>query len=111
MDKQIKEMAQTFQKNKLVLRVFFMVFYIVIYSVSKFLIVGLALFQLVTILISEKPNEQVLKFSLGLSVYIYQIVQYVSFNSEIKPFPFSAWPNGRIDSTADQNPEVIEKSE
>lgn len=88
-----KAINQKLQKHKMVTRVLFMIFFIIVYGVSKFLIIGLALFQLITILMTEKPNEQVLGFTHGLSVYIMQIVQLLTFNSELKPFPFSPWPD------------------
>jgi len=94
MEKEIKEVKQQLQKNKLLARALFMVFFALVYSVSKFLIIGLTLFQLITVLLSEKPNELVLKFSKGLGIYIYQIIGFLTFNSEEKPFPFSPWPDG-----------------
>ncbi|WP_281246243.1 DUF4389 domain-containing protein [Nitrosomonas marina] len=85
---------KSLQKNEILVRGLFMLFFTVIYSISKFLIIGVMLFQFGTILMTEKPNEQILKFSNGLSAYIYQIIQFLSFNSEQRPFPFSKWPNG-----------------
>ncbi|SEQ94875.1 protein of unknown function [Nitrosomonas sp. Nm51] len=85
---------KSIQKNEILIRGLFMLFFIVIYSISKFLIIGVMLFQFVTILLTEKPNEQILKFSYGLGAYIYQIIQFLSFNSEQRPFPFSKWPDG-----------------
>jgi hypothetical protein len=102
MENEMKEFNQNLQKNKLVMRALFMVFFIVVYSVSKFLVIGFALFQLITILMTEKPNIQVLRFTQGLSLYIYQITQFVTFNTEVKPFPFSVWPNDKDALNNDQ---------
>jgi hypothetical protein len=33
-----------------------------------------------------------LKLGQGLASYIYQIVQFLNFNSEHLPYPFSGWP-------------------
>ncbi len=96
-----EEIKQSLQKNEILVRGLFMLFFIVIYSISKFLIIGIMLFQLVTVLLAEKPNEQILKFSQSLSVYIYQIVQFLSFNNEQRPFPFSKWPDGTISSSVE----------
>ncbi|MCP5243918.1 MAG: DUF4389 domain-containing protein [Burkholderiales bacterium] len=89
-----KMTEKSIQKNEILVRGLFMLFFIVIYSISKFLIIGVMLFQFITILLTEKPNEQILKFSNGLGTYIYQIIQFLSFNSEQRPFPFSKWPDG-----------------
>ncbi|MDC8444569.1 MAG: DUF4389 domain-containing protein [Nitrosomonas sp.] len=98
----MNESSQKLQKNKLVTRTLFMVFFIIVYSISKFLVIGFAIFQLVTILMTEKLNAQVLRFTQGLSLYIFQITQFVTFNSETKPFPFSAWPNDKDALNNDQ---------
>ncbi|GJL76257.1 MAG TPA: DUF4389 domain-containing protein [Nitrosomonas sp.] len=102
-----EEIKQSLQKNEILVRGLFMLFFIVIYSISKFLIVGIMLFQLAAVLLAEKPNEQILKFSQNLSIYIYQIVQFLSFNNEQRPFPFSKWPDGTTSSSvevkSDQN--------
>ncbi|MCB1985327.1 MAG: DUF4389 domain-containing protein, partial [Nitrosomonas sp.] len=95
---------QSLQKNEILVRALFMLFFIVIYSISKFLVIGIMLFQFVTIVLSEKPNEQILKFSQCLGIYIYQIIQFLSFNSEQRPFPFSKWPD------AMPYPDVVDKS-
>ena len=96
-----KEVKQPLEKNEILVRGLFMLFFIVIYSVSKFLIIGIMLFQFVTIMLIEKPNEQILKFSRSLGVYIYQIVQFLSFNNEQRPFPFSKWPDSMTSYTVE----------
>jgi len=49
------------------------------------------------VLFSRDTNERLLDFSSDLSVYIYQILQFLTFNSEAKPYPFAVWPNGPED--------------
>ncbi|MDR4652150.1 MAG: DUF4389 domain-containing protein [Nitrosomonas sp.] len=95
MEKEMNEFNQKLQKNKLLTRALFMVFFIIVYSISKFLVIGFAIFQLITLLMTEKLNTQILGFTQGLSLYIFQITQFVTFNSETKPFPFSAWPTDK----------------
>jgi energy-coupling factor transporter transmembrane protein EcfT len=38
------------------------------------------------------PNKNLLEFSKKLASYFYEILLYVTFISEQKPFPFSPWP-------------------
>ena len=51
------------------------------------LIVGQILFRVV----SKQPNEPIRRLSRQLSDYLYQILLYLSFDNEEKPFPFQAW--------------------
>jgi hypothetical protein len=89
-----EEIKQRLQKNETWQRILYMLFFIFIYGFAKFLIFAIMLFQLVTLVITGKTNEQLLRFSQNLSTYIYQITIFLTFVSEQQPFPFSAWPNG-----------------
>jgi len=89
-----EEIKQRFEKHETWQRVLYMLFFIFIYGFSKFIIIGVMLFQFVTIISTGNINEQLLKFSQNLSTYLYQITIFLTYNSELHPFPFSAWPNG-----------------
>jgi ABC-type multidrug transport system fused ATPase/permease subunit len=89
-----EEIKHRLQKNETWQRILYMLFFIFIYGFAKFLIFAIMLFQLATLVISGKTNEQLLRFSQNLSTYIYQITIFLTFVSEQQPFPFSAWPDG-----------------
>jgi hypothetical protein len=46
------------------------------------------------VLFTGKPNERLSRFGLSLAIYTYQIVSYLTFNTERQPFPFTDWPTG-----------------
>ena len=90
-----EELKQRFKNTETWKRGLYMIFFIIVYSVSKFVIVTVMLFQFLAVLLVGKTNEQVLKFSQNLSTYIYQIALYLMFHSESRPFPLGDdWPNG-----------------
>ena len=89
-----EEIKQRLEKHEIWQRVLYMLFFIFIYAISKFLIIGVMLFQFVTIILTGNTNEQLLKFGQNLSTYLYQITIFLTYNSEQRPFPFSAWPDG-----------------
>ena len=74
------------------LRGLFMVFFIIIKYLVAWLIVLIALFQFVVDLLMGKPNDKLLEFTKHLNTYLLQIVNFLTFNSESKPFPFTNWP-------------------
>jgi len=41
------------------------------------------------------PNKNLLDFSRRLASYFYEIISYVTYSSEQKPFPFNPWPKER----------------
>ncbi|WP_297324332.1 DUF4389 domain-containing protein [Nitrosomonas sp.] len=89
-----EEIKQRLEKHETWQRVLYMLFFIFIYTISKFLIIGVMLFQFITIILTGNINEQLLKFGQNLSTYLYQITIFLTYNSEQRPFPFSAWPDG-----------------
>ena len=48
-------------------------------------------------LLTGRPNKQLLTFSDSLGQYIHQLISYLTYLSEDKPFPFGAWPKARYD--------------
>jgi len=70
--------------------------FIIIFGVIFYFLIGiiwlLVIFQFITKVITGKLNDQLEKFSSGLTQYALQILDYVTFQSETRPFPFSPYP-------------------
>lgn len=83
------------------LRLVFMVVFALAAYLAAFLVGLLALVQALHGFIKGEPNGRLLGFSDGLNQYIYQIVRFLTYNSDIKPFPFLDWPGqDRVDDDA-----------
>ena len=79
----------------LVLLYFGLVFYLVR------ALVGIALvLQFVIVALSGKTNHRVVHFTGNLNQFSYHVLQYVTWNTDNRPFPFSDWP-GPIDRDSD----------
>jgi hypothetical protein len=89
MDNNLKE--KLLVKNKW-LRGMFMLFFVLIKYFVSWLICLIAFFQFIVDLIVGNPNEKLLEFTKHLNTYLLQIANFLTFNSEIKPFPFTEWP-------------------
>jgi len=70
----------------------YMLFFMLAYTVAETLLGLLVVFQFIAALVTRKVNDPLHKFAANLSAYIYQILQFETFNSELRPFPFSDWP-------------------
>ncbi|MDV6348059.1 DUF4389 domain-containing protein [Nitrosomonas sp. Is35] len=88
-----EEIKQRIQKRENWQRGLFMLFFMFIYGFSNSLVIGILFFQFATLILTGKTNEFLLGFSQRLSIYIHQIINFLTFNSEQRPFPFSTWPN------------------
>ncbi len=80
------------------LRGFFILLYVMIFWIAKVVAAGIILFQFGTLLFTGQINQRLQPFARSLSLYLYQIAQYLMFNTEEKPFPFNAWPQVDDDS-------------
>jgi len=71
----------------------FILIYGVIFYFLFFLIWLVVIFQFLMKLITTELNDQLLDFSDSLTKYVSQILLYITFKSEERPFPFSPWPS------------------
>ena len=59
----------------------------------RFGITLIAIFQFLSLLFAEKPNQPLVIFGQNLNTYLYQINQFLTINAEMYPFPFADWPD------------------
>lgn len=69
-----------------------MLLFVVIYNIAEILMGAVAVFQFIYKLVTDNTNTQLLNFGQSLSLFIYQIWRFLTFNSETLPFPFASWP-------------------
>ncbi len=70
----------------------FMLLFAVAYGVAELLLFVTAVFQFLCLLVTGKTLDRLRIFGESLGRYFYQIVRYLTFNTEEKPYPFSDWP-------------------
>ena len=76
------------------LRGLFMLLMAFFYQLAGTLLFFIAIIQFVIALINRTPNARLVSFGRSLGSYIKQIVSYLTFASDDRPFPFSDWPTG-----------------
>lgn len=92
MNKALKEKLLVKEKW---IRLLAMIFFAIIKHLVSSLITVIALFQFIANLITSQPNARIMGFSRNLNIYLLQIADFLTYNSENKPFPFSDWPTGQ----------------
>jgi hypothetical protein len=70
-----------------------MILFLIAYNIAEVIIVFLAFFQFITVLFTGRVNEHVLQFGKNLSVYAFEIFEFLTFNTDVRPFPFLPWPD------------------
>ncbi len=87
------------------LRLVYMLLFALCLQVALFLMWPLIVVQFLFALITGHDNSNLRHFSAGLGAYINQTLQFLTYNSEEKPFPFADWPQApRPTLPQDQQP-------
>lgn len=81
------------------LRFVFMVLFIAIVVVAGYVMAVLVAIQFVFALVSDGNDEKLQRFGCNLSQYIFQILCFLTYNTEDKPFPFADFP--QVNPSAD----------
>lgn len=53
---------------------------------------GIVFYQFISVLLSGKLNMILLRLGKKLTGYMQQILLYLTYNSDERPFPFANWP-------------------
>ncbi|WP_394753479.1 DUF4389 domain-containing protein [Crenothrix sp.] len=88
MDEQINENLKKLSTWK---RIFFMLIFAAIGMLVRMLLWAVIILQIASLLLTGKINTNILDFGRSLSIYTYHIWLFLSFNTDILPFPFAAW--------------------
>ena len=77
------------------LRLFFMFVVIMLYADSRLVVSVVVLLQFFWLLFTGETNKPPETFGQSPATYTYQIVRYLTFYTEERPFPFDLdWPVG-----------------
>lgn len=77
-------------------RFLFLVLFLFIYAISRFVVGAVVLIQFLCVLITGEPNARLLVFGRSLALYTSQIICFLTYASNDRPFPFDLdWPSGR----------------
>eukprot|EP01026_Neomeris_dumetosa_P003859 TRINITY_DN110324_c0_g1_i1.p1 TRINITY_DN110324_c0_g1~~TRINITY_DN110324_c0_g1_i1.p1 ORF type:complete len:153 (-),score=22.41 TRINITY_DN110324_c0_g1_i1:141-599(-) len=93
MDEQLKS---NLTSGKHWLRFLYMVFFAVCLQVAGFVMWVLVGLQFLFALITGSDNLNLRRFGKALSEYILQALQFLTYNTDEKPFPFAEWPKVEI---------------
>lgn len=74
------------------LRVLFMVLFALILQVAAAIMWVVVVLQFLFSLFTGETNTRLRQFGHSLATFIYQTWQFLSYNSEEKPYPFQDWP-------------------
>jgi len=74
-------------------RVLYMVAIALTFWILTWVLAVTVVAQLILTLLGGQPNPELLNFSKGISRYISQVVDFLTFLTDKPPFPFAPWPD------------------
>jgi hypothetical protein len=87
------EWKDNFLKQGKWIRLFWMLAFSFVYYISMTVLWLIVFLQFLFVLITDKRSENISKVSVGFRNYMVQILDYLTYYSGDKPFPFSEFPN------------------
>ncbi len=91
-----EDVTQPYKDKSVWLRGLYMLIFLFFLGVAKFVAFVVIIFQFLNVVITSKTNKQLLMFGKSLSIYHYQVMMFLTYNSEVQPFPMGEWPE-RLD--------------
>jgi hypothetical protein len=75
------------------LRALYTILYLIIIRLISMVLFVIAITQYIYSWLTGEPNDKILHFTEGLAEYSKQLVSYVGFNTDEKPWPVGEWPD------------------
>lgn len=89
-----REIEDHIKSRETWLRLLFMIVFVVLYCISRFVVGAVVVLLFFWVLFTGEVNERLRSFGQSLAAYTYQVVRYLTYNTDSRPFPFDDWPSG-----------------
>jgi hypothetical protein len=74
------------------IRILYMVLFAVVFWILCWTLAVTAVLQLVLRLLNGRPHAEITRFGAGLARYARHVIEFLTFVTEIVPYPFTDWP-------------------
>jgi hypothetical protein len=88
------DIKDNIKKQSTWIRGLYMILFTIFSRMAEVVLFAIILFQFILKLLTGDTNDRLRKLGQSLASYIYQILQFLSFNSDVHPYPFGTWPKG-----------------
>jgi len=91
-----KKVEECIKDKNVWIRLLYMVLFTILYSIAEVVIFAVAVYQFLYVLFTGNKDEKILNLGKSLSAYVYQVLQFLTFNTESKPYPMGDWPDAKL---------------
>ncbi|WKD51062.1 DUF4389 domain-containing protein [Microbulbifer spongiae] len=78
-------------------RLLYMVLFAICLEIAGFVLLAVVVLQFLFSIINGSANDNLRRLGDQLASYVYQAIQFLIYNTEEKPFPFSEWPESDVE--------------
>lgn len=88
-----RDLEENLKSRDTWLRLLFMIVLAFIYGLSRIVVAAVIVLQFFWVLFTGETNARLKGLGHSLATYTYQLVLYLTFNTDERPFPFDQdWP-------------------
>ena len=88
------QLSKNLKSKSIWLRLLFMLIITFLYSVSRIVVGAVVIVQFFWVLFTNETNQKLQAFGKSLATYTNEIILYLTFNTEKRPYPFDLnWPD------------------
>lgn len=100
------EFVENLKQPSAWLRILFMAGFVIALYVAGVVLMVLMLAQILFSLITGSDNINLRRLGAAINLYVAQILDFLTYNSELKPFPFAPFPLDEASDIAEEAAEV-----
>jgi hypothetical protein len=87
-----EETVKSYKDKSVWMRGLYMLIFMLLLGVAEFVSFVVILIQFLTVLFTAETNEKLVRFGKSLSLYQYEVMLFLTYNSEDHPYPMGEWP-------------------
>jgi hypothetical protein len=99
----MNKMSETENTGNIWIRLLYMLLFMMIFGVAEFVLYLTAAVGFVFRLFGKPINKRLRNLGHSMGLYVKQIAEYLSFNSETAPFSFDIWTDDKAGEVTNTN--------
>ena len=79
-------------RKEIFIRFLYSMLYLVVFEILKVIVQITVVFQYIYLFVSLSHNDSVRNLSNKVAAYTYEVIRYLTLNTNLRPFPFNDFP-------------------
>ncbi|AOS98622.1 hypothetical protein AUP74_03256 [Microbulbifer aggregans] len=92
-----EELKKNISSGNQWMRLLYMVLFLILLEIAGVVMLAVVVLQFLFALFTGSANDNLRRLGDQVASYVYQTLQFLIYNSEEKPFPFSEWPESEVE--------------